>query len=246
MFAFNQSHTTHSLLWERWAEARNANFFTRLALAGKSTNKVRRFDVHLGNDRFGLPRIKRSTLARAQTNASALDEFYFTPEGLDYLELLGDRDTGDYNLTANSIKSYAAAIRLLGIGNCLEHAVVALDYLLQRGQQQEQPGHQQSRHELELVLVGNNLHAFVVLGSQRPRGLHLPTFNFNDRPDVIICDPWANLVCPAINYPGQFFLKMRLWASQSKSLYVNENTFQNPTELHVNHSQEVVFSTAPT
>jgi hypothetical protein len=73
-------------------------------------------------------------------------------------------------------------------------------------------------------------HVMVVVGSFDPALAHRPMSDWP--PHLHVCDPWANIACPAPEYPRRFQDKMRKWEADGKRLLITGTTgWQSPT-LH--------------
>lgn len=72
----------------------------------------------------------------------------------------------------------------------------------------------------EVTVVGAEAHAFAVFGRYPEEGL---SSNMKEWPNhLMICDPWANIVCSANEYPERFVAKMEKWVQDKKLIYLNE------------------------
>lgn len=142
-------------------------------------------------------------------------------------------------LSFSEIKAYAQAVRKEGAGNCSEHAILALDYLLTV-----------NASNLELVVLAEpSNHVFIVLGSSRPMGrLYRPGF-IQLPPTSVICDPWAKIACAAITYEQFWNKKMTRWVQRGKHIFVGNDYFGqavhgqlSPRQYQLNLPQKVLFS----
>jgi hypothetical protein len=98
------------------------------------------------------------------------------------------------------MKAIASRAMKEGAGNCAEYALVARDFLLQRD----------PRAKVAVVGLSAADHVFVAVGLAADT---VPPKNMSTwGEDVWICDPWANIVCRAAAYPGEWQSKLRKWA----------------------------------
>ncbi|MCG1043138.1 hypothetical protein KQH60_11575 [Mycetohabitans sp. B8] len=71
------------------------------------------------------------------------------------------------------------------------------------------------RHPLAPVSTGALPgHAFAIIGAIDPENVNLPLSAWPSH--IYICDPWANIACPAPEYPDKFEQKMKKWHESGK------------------------------
>ena len=93
--------------------------------------------------------------------------------------------------------NYGAAVLTLGLGNCYEQACAAAWYLETHG-----------GAEYALMHYSHNDHVFLALG--QPRGVYPDQFK-QWSADAAICDPWADIACPAREYSQRWRARMSNW-----------------------------------
>lgn len=69
-------------------------------------------------------------------------------------------------------------------------------------------------------------HVFAVIGSVRPELVCLPIQEWPAH--LFICDPWANICCPAPDYPDRFKEKMAKWGRGGKRILSAEQEWVAP------------------
>lgn len=85
---------------------------------------------------------------------------------------------------------------------------------------------------IQLVEIVDKDHVFILIGN---KSMFLPTNMSNYDDDVFVCDPWAKIVCLAVDFPREWKLKMLKW--ESRGLFVkqieSENVkYRSPMELY--------------
>lgn len=101
--------------------------------------------------------------------------------------------------------------------NCLGLAVAAMDYV-------------RSRYpdiQVSLLNLANH-HAVSVLGIIEEKTGRLPLREWAAH--LYVCDPWANIVCPAPEYPDKFVAKMEKWESVDKVIRNSSEEWISPTD----------------
>jgi hypothetical protein len=91
--------------------------------------------------------------------------------------------------------------------NCYTLSLLALDKLKSQG--------------VESRMLSTTAHACVAMGSI-PKG-KLPEDMRQWPSDIGICDPWANIICAAPDYPNLFEAKMAKWKEAGKVLIDGDN-----------------------
>lgn len=114
---------------------------------------------------------------------------------------------------------HQAAVKSRGIWestliNCDGLASAAMDYV----------HHEYPNIPVAVVLLP--AHTLMTLGEIKPEIATLPLGAWPD--DIHICDPWANITCPAPEYPQKFLQKMEKWKSGNKMIQTGSEWI-NPT-----------------
>lgn len=118
---------------------------------------------------------------------------------------------------------YAA---VFGAGNCTELSKIAFNFLHMHGVFPiarfclESPG-----DHVFLALGGNlnDIRDFASRVANRPLTKSNLRTDFADWPaDTFICDPWANIMCQAKDYPLAFLNKMQKWSTVGKQVSYNQ------------------------
>jgi hypothetical protein len=106
-------------------------------------------------------------------------------------------------------------------GNCEELSWLAFKYI-----------YEHRVRPVDLVEVEDpGGHGFVVVGQTTgpSAGDHTYPKSFAEWDDTAwICDPWANIACPARNYEAQWRLKMRKWQRVGKKLFGPDDDWTSP------------------
>ncbi|WP_189050581.1 hypothetical protein [Aliidongia dinghuensis] len=208
----------------RGAGAHIAMTLTRAALSRKSANKARVQSVTIPEKPYAPEKFKPSTVDRTIENAGLLTEQIRNEAGRAIISRLeaGSASWGD-------IQAYAARVRAIGTGNCLEYAIVAFEKLCADGWRQ-----------LELVqLFPPSTHCFVILGSARAPGAYGAGFPF--AADVVVCDPWAHIACDAAVYEREWAARMQKWADERKEIFGGGQSI-SPLNYTLQHRQLVMCS----
>lgn len=101
--------------------------------------------------------------------------------------------------TPTNIVNYGAFALAAGAGNCLEYCCAVIWHLNQQG-----------RFNYDMVHYGTaGDHIFTVIG-QGSGGLPDDFGAWNQ--DAAICDVWADIACPARDYPARWRARMNNWA----------------------------------
>ncbi|PHM73774.1 hypothetical protein [Xenorhabdus kozodoii] len=127
------------------------------------------------------------------------------------------------------------------VGNCVLLSLYALYYLKKKHKDRlfhlfynptlSYTGYQ----PLSLQIVGllpPHGHAFVMV-CPPSNNQDIPRLNMESPPNIFpqnawICDPWAGIVCPAINYNDRWKIKMAEWSLRGKTIYINDNDNTDP------------------
>ena len=120
-----------------------------------------------------------------------------------------EREAPKLGATVDDIDRYAQRAMEVQAGNCGELAAIAYAYLLESAE----------ASSFDYVIFASpGDHAFISIGQPLPVNGVYP-ISFGDWHDgAYICDPWANLACPAQEYPQYWQAKMRKWAMAGKRL----------------------------
>jgi hypothetical protein len=118
-------------------------------------------------------------------------------------------------------------------GNCTEYAAIAWRYLVGQGVL------------AHIVGLEGGDHAFAVVGLKQ-----LPSKDFTAwGEDVWICDPWANICCPAADYPKAWNEKMARWDEKEKLILDADGEPIRPTEHSwlnsIQHCEKAIRTGAP-
>ncbi|GAA5157741.1 hypothetical protein [Viridibacterium curvum] len=110
--------------------------------------------------------------------------------------------------TPKNVVLYGAFAIAAGAGNCLEMSCASVWYLNESGRFNYDmvyyPGHNAPGQ-------GVRDHIFVAIGQTSDGNGDFPTdFNAWD-PDAAICDVWADIACPARDYPARWRARMSNW-----------------------------------
>ncbi|MDR0217339.1 MAG: hypothetical protein LBI71_00380 [Enterobacteriaceae bacterium] len=166
---------------------------------------------------------------------------FYTDEGLDRrcdaFEKIRDRLL-TVRQPSNRIYDYLVSHKnSFLVGNCLLLAIFALQYLKKTHkttlcQLYYSPdtniSELTSLLTLQLIVTLRPYnHAFALicppsytLPKPKAGQIYLPN-QFPD--DSWVCDPWANIVCPANNYNNQWSIRMREWNFKGKNLYLSRS-----------------------
>ena len=75
-----------------------------------------------------------------------------------------------------------------------------------------------------LVIIANKVnHVFSVFGLVRYKYSSLSIKNvawlnaYPENPEIIVSDPWVNIVCRLAEYPGKFIAQMTQWNQEGKN-----------------------------
>lgn len=111
------------------------------------------------------------------------------------------RFPGPGKATPVNVNNYGAYAIASGYGNCLEMACAAVWYINQQG-----------RFNYDLVYYpSGGDHIFVAIGQVADsNGNHPTDFSMWDE-DAAICDVWADIACPARDYPERWRARMNNW-----------------------------------
>lgn len=111
------------------------------------------------------------------------------------------RFPGPGKATPVNVINYGAYAIASGYGNCLEMACAAAWFINQQG-----------RFNYDLVYYPEHGdHIFVVIGHASDGNGNYPT-NFTDWDEnAAICDVWADIACPARDYPERWKARMQNW-----------------------------------
>lgn len=71
-------------------------------------------------------------------------------------------------------------------------------------------------------------HTLAAVGTIPPECINLPLAAWPKH--LYMCDPWANIVCPAPEYPAKFAEKMEKWKSDHKQIRFDNDTWIDPTD----------------
>jgi hypothetical protein len=112
---------------------------------------------------------------------------------------------------AEIAKDNAKSAKETGAGNCVEYAVIARDYVLQK------------KDDAKAAVIGLSMadHAFLAVGIGADDAPVKDMREWGD--DVWICDPWAKIVCKAADYPLKWREKLTKWKSKDKMLSLGGN-----------------------
>lgn len=113
-----------------------------------------------------------------------------------------------------------------GVGNCSEMSSLAFNYLKSQNVAVARislgtGGSFEGDHVF--LLVGHNFYGFDADGKYIQQG-HEPWLDYKeikDNNNAYVCDPWANIVCPAMAYPAEWELKMQKWSKVQKFIKYN-------------------------
>jgi hypothetical protein len=111
------------------------------------------------------------------------------------------RFPGPGKATAKNVICYGAFAISAGYGNCLEMACAAAWALNEDGI---------FGYDLVYYPAGAD-HIFVALGQTRDNGGNYPTSFAAWDPNAAICDVWADIACPAQEYPRRWRERMNNW-----------------------------------
>jgi len=104
-------------------------------------------------------------------------------------------------LTADILSYGGKVYSKAEIGNCMEVSCAAAYYL-----EKLKPV-----PAWDLVTIGAGDHVFVVLGAGAPAGSLYPA-DFSTWPaDAAVCDVWADIACPATDFPARWKARMGNW-----------------------------------
>lgn len=111
-------------------------------------------------------------------------------------------------ITLKNVILYGAYAVAAGYGNCLEMSCACAWYLNGQG-----------RFRYDLVhYPGSGDHIFLVLGQvSAPDGTFPDDFSAWDA-NAVICDAWADIACPAREYPARWRARMNNWRIMGWSL----------------------------
>lgn len=111
------------------------------------------------------------------------------------------RFPGPGKATPVNVNNYGAFAIAAGYGNCLEMACAAAWYINQQGR---------FNYDLVYYSFGGD-HIFVAIGQTADsNGKHPTNFSAWDE-DAAICDVWADIACPARDYPERWRARMSNW-----------------------------------
>jgi hypothetical protein len=100
--------------------------------------------------------------------------------------------------------------------NCDGLAVAVADYVA-------------DQHPLAAVSIGAlSVHAFSVIGAIEPETANLPLSAWPSH--IYVCDPWANIACPAPEYPTRFEQKMEKWHKSGKLILSLDGKWISPLD----------------
>ncbi|OTA21094.1 hypothetical protein Xbed_00740 [Xenorhabdus beddingii] len=207
---------------------RNAAQRAQNIFKGKSHN-IKYYDVSI------LPEEKKS---------------FYTDEGLDRRYTAFEELRGE--LLTTRVPSNRIYHKLISkqnsflVGNCMLLAIFALQYLKNEHNQtlcqlfyptDINLSALKSLLTLQLIVTLRPYnHAFSLIcppSYTNPKPKIGETYRPNQFPDGSwICDPWANIVCPAKNYDDKWKLKMAEWNHSGKALYLNRSNVQQDNDLN--------------
>lgn len=118
------------------------------------------------------------------------------------------RFPGPGKATPKNVIYYGAFALAVGAGNCLEYSCATAWYLNEQG-----------RFGYDLVYYSGNVgvgqgvrdHIFVAIGQGSDGSGDFPTDFGGWSPDAAICDVWADIACPAPDYPARWRARMSNW-----------------------------------
>lgn len=111
---------------------------------------------------------------------------------------------------SKQVLPYARLAAEEGVGNCLENAAIAYAYLTKATGV--------GRSAVDIVyLSAPGDHVFVAIGQKHGDGRYPDDFGaWEDT--AVICDPWADIVCLARDYPTAWRARMDEWASEGREV----------------------------
>jgi hypothetical protein len=132
------------------------------------------------------------------------------------------------NRSLKNIVYYGALALGVGYGNCLEVSCAVawhLNEMLALGEVHF--------FNFDLVFYPKADHVFVVLNQASDQNGDYPTSFATWSADAIICDVWADIACPAREYPDRWRARMRNWSVLGTILSgnVDPTTWSNVVEL---------------
>ena len=111
------------------------------------------------------------------------------------------RFPGPGKATPINVNNYGAFAIAAGYGNCLEMACASAWFINQQGR---------FNYDLVYYPEGGD-HVFVAIGQSADGNGSHPTEFSEWSEDAAICDVWADIACPAREYPERWRARMRNW-----------------------------------
>lgn len=125
-----------------------------------------------------------------------------------YFDALGKIKWND----VSTLESYAKLVMETGAGNCQDLSIVVFNELRKNG---SGPIEIVSGSAMEKTMFS---HVFVLAGRNDSKSLDQVSQVAGLGSGVFVGDPWANIVCNAAEYPGQWTNKMKKWAAAGKRI----------------------------
>lgn len=133
--------------------------------------------------------------------------------------------------TLADVVLYGAFTIAAGYGNCLEMSCACAWHLNNQG-----------RFNYDLVYYpGYGDHIFLVIGQHSDANGDFPDDFANWDADAVICDAWADIACPAREYPARWRARMSNWKIMGMSLANKLPTEAAWSDL-VDHPKRSYFS----
>jgi hypothetical protein len=118
-------------------------------------------------------------------------------------------------LIRDGVGQRAQWARAYGAGNCGDLAAVAFDYLRKVGV-----------FPIDYLELIKGDHAFLAIGRKDSEDLQ----DFTAWVNGFICDPWADIACPAPQFPQKWADQMRAWTA-TRRRYISRGNAIDPTTM---------------
>ncbi|MDC9613148.1 hypothetical protein PSI19_04460 [Xenorhabdus khoisanae] len=120
------------------------------------------------------------------------------------------------------------------IGNCEEYSLMAFFYLMEE-KSKDILINLSSSYFIEYIVTLNSYHhCFIAIEPMKDPLYRQERESLSPgkplAPNSWICDPWANIACPAVYYPLEWKLKMQKWNDRKKYIRRFTDQFIPPTD----------------
>lgn len=242
-YAYNALHHARSQI--RWSANKVYQVSTNMTKKASSLNINQDMNNISGIDRYKFVR-ERFNQAVNQFNLLNKNKLLDISRKISFKVPLSEEELAilnEYEMREkHGNRPYALGdLASFGVGNCGEMSSLAFNYLKSQNVAVsrlnlgtgESKNNQSFKGDHVFLLVGHNFHDFDANGKYIQQG-HESWLDYKEVKDnyvAYVCDPWANIVCPAKAYPAEWESKMQKWSKVQKFIKYNHDVadpYKNP------------------